>query len=54
MSTAVTPGHGQNVAIPRALFRQPKALQWFEDGKLMKATQGERQAGNFPPDQPQL
>jgi hypothetical protein len=30
---------------PRYLFRQPVALQWFENGKLMKRQEGERQAG---------
>ncbi|KAJ8101951.1 bacterial low temperature requirement A protein-domain-containing protein [Lipomyces tetrasporus] len=32
---------------PRSLFRQPLALQWIEDGKLMKRSEGERQAGRF-------
>jgi low temperature requirement protein LtrA len=31
----------------RFLFRQPRALQWFEGGKLMKRQDGERQAGRF-------
>jgi hypothetical protein len=31
----------------RFLFRQPRALQWFEGGKLMKLQDGERQAGRF-------
>jgi hypothetical protein len=29
----------------RALFRQPLALQWLEDGQLVKRQEGERQAG---------
>lgn len=33
------------VQTPRALFRQPLALQWFEDGELVKRKEGERQAG---------
>jgi hypothetical protein len=33
---------------PRALFRQPLALQWQEDGQLKKRAEGERQAGMFP------
>ncbi|KAF9248595.1 hypothetical protein DTO013E5_6377 [Penicillium roqueforti] len=32
---------------PRFLFHQPRALQWFEDGKLMRRQDGERQAGRF-------
>lgn len=31
----------------RFLFRQPRALQWFEGGKLMRLQDGERQAGRF-------
>jgi hypothetical protein len=31
----------------RALFRQPQALQWFENGVLKKRREGERQAGRF-------
>lgn len=30
---------------PRFLFRQPRALQWFEDGRLVKRHDCERQAG---------
>jgi len=30
---------------PRALFRQPLALQWFDDGELVKRREDERQAG---------
>ena len=30
---------------PRYLFRQPVALQWFENGKLVKRHEEERQAG---------
>lgn len=29
----------------RHLFRQPRALQWFENGRLVKRQEGERQAG---------
>ncbi|KAA8647066.1 hypothetical protein EYZ11_008798 [Aspergillus tanneri] len=32
---------------PRYLFRQPQALQWFENRKLVKRQEGERQAGRF-------
>ncbi|KAJ5825415.1 hypothetical protein N7474_002553 [Penicillium riverlandense] len=32
---------------PRFLLRQPRALQWFENGRLMKRQEGERQAGRF-------
>ncbi|KAK9357385.1 bacterial low temperature requirement A protein-domain-containing protein, partial [Lipomyces starkeyi] len=35
------------ISTQRALFRQPLALQWLEDGKLMKRSEGERQAGKF-------
>tara|TARA_R110002060_G_scaffold14487_2_gene20295 strand:+ start:521 stop:652 length:132 start_codon:yes stop_codon:yes gene_type:complete len=35
----------QKVATPRALFRQPLALQWFQDGELKKRKEDERQAG---------
>ena len=31
----------------RALFRQPLALQWFENGVLKKRSDEERQAGRF-------
>ena len=31
----------------RALFRQPLALQWFENGVLKKLSNEERQAGRF-------
>jgi hypothetical protein len=31
----------------RALFRQPLALQWFENGVLKKRCDEERQAGRF-------
>lgn len=34
---------------PNALFRQPLALQWFEDGALRRRSEGERQAGTFLP-----
>ncbi|KAL5360096.1 bacterial low temperature requirement A protein-domain-containing protein [Aspergillus floccosus] len=34
-------------ASSRHLFRQPRALQWFENGKLVKRQEGERQAGRF-------
>ncbi|KAK0123388.1 hypothetical protein ONS96_010379 [Cadophora gregata f. sp. sojae] len=37
----------QKVATPRALFRQPLALQWFQDGELKKREENERQAGRF-------
>lgn len=39
-------GHGRDGA-PRALFRQPLALQWFEEGKqgVQKRSEEERQAG---------
>lgn len=30
---------------PRYLFRQPVALQWFDNGKLVKRQEEERQAG---------
>jgi hypothetical protein len=30
---------------PRFLFRQPRALQWFENGGLVKRSEDERQAG---------
>jgi low temperature requirement protein LtrA len=33
--------------VPRALFKQPRALQWFEGRDLQKAKEGERQAGRF-------
>jgi hypothetical protein len=52
MATCVTvpggQGHGRDGA-PRALFRQPLALQWFEEGKkgVQKRSEGERQAGKL-------
>lgn len=39
-----TENHQSN---PRFLFSQPRALQWFEGGKLMRRQDGERQAGRF-------
>lgn len=35
----------QKVKTPRALLRQPLALQWFQDGELVKRKETERQAG---------
>ena len=35
----------QKVQTPRALFRQPLALQWFQDGELVKRMDNERSAG---------
>lgn len=35
----------QKVQTPRALFRQPLALQWFQDGELIRRKDEERQAG---------
>ncbi|KAJ6021181.1 hypothetical protein N7540_006685 [Penicillium herquei] len=32
---------------PRYLLRQPRALQWFENGRLVKRHDEERQAGRF-------
>ncbi|KAJ5709742.1 hypothetical protein N7493_010033 [Penicillium malachiteum] len=32
---------------PRYLLRQPRALQWFEKGRLVKRHEEERQAGRF-------
>lgn len=37
----------QKVQSPRALFRQPLALQWFEGGELVKRKDDERQAGEL-------
>ncbi|CAI7612174.1 unnamed protein product [Penicillium bialowiezense] len=37
----------ENLSDPRYLLSQPRALQWFEDGKLMRRQDGERQAGRF-------
>ena len=37
----------ENQSDPRFLFSQPRALQWFENGKLMRRQDGERQAGRF-------
>jgi hypothetical protein len=34
---------------PRYLFRQPRALQWFENGKLFKRSEEERQASKAAP-----
>lgn len=44
--------NGENdaaVSRPSALFRQPLALQWFEQGVkgIQKRKTGERQAGEF-------
>ena len=32
----------------RYLIRQPLALQWFDNGKLVKRCEQERQAGTLP------
>ncbi|KAL2061582.1 hypothetical protein VTL71DRAFT_6959 [Oculimacula yallundae] len=37
----------KQVQSPRALFRQPLALQWYYDGQLKKRKDDERQAGRF-------
>lgn len=37
----------ENHSNPRFLFSQPRALQWFEGGKVMRRQDGERQAGRF-------
>ena len=37
----------QKVQTPRALFRQPLALQWYQDGELVKRKENERQAGKW-------
>jgi hypothetical protein len=42
--THISSGEGKTEK-PRALFRQPLALQWFEDGQLKKRSEEERQAG---------
>jgi hypothetical protein len=34
---------------PRYLFRQPRALQWFEGGRLFKRHDNERAAGETAP-----
>ncbi len=39
--------HIQKQPNPRALFRQPLALQWFQDGELVKRKEDERQAGRL-------
>ncbi|KAJ5147914.1 hypothetical protein N7476_000573 [Penicillium atrosanguineum] len=39
-----TPEHSSN---PRYLFRQPRALQWFHNGRLVKRHDCERAAGRF-------
>ena len=47
MSVAMPDGETGSQARPRALFTQPRALQWFEDGKegVQKRGCEERQAG---------
>lgn len=47
MSVAMPDGETGAQTRPRALFRQPRALQWFEDGKtgVQKRDCEERQAG---------
>jgi hypothetical protein len=45
--TAISFQAGEQKQNPRALFRQPLALQWQEDGHLKKRAEGERQAGSF-------
>lgn len=37
----------ENVVASRHLIRRPKALQWFHNGELKKASDEERQAGRF-------
>ncbi|OQE21773.1 hypothetical protein PENSTE_c011G07966 [Penicillium steckii] len=39
--------HDLKAQNPRFLLRQPKALQWFEHGRLVKRHDCERQAGRF-------
>jgi hypothetical protein len=46
-TTAISSQGSEKVHKPRALFRQPLALQWQEDGHLKKRAEGERQAGVF-------
>ncbi|KAJ5887699.1 hypothetical protein N7495_007740 [Penicillium taxi] len=38
---------GELQSNPRYLIRQPRALQWFENGRLVKRHDEERQAGRF-------
>ncbi|KAK9366391.1 Low temperature requirement A [Lipomyces kononenkoae] len=45
--TGITTESTEEPVTPRALFRQPLALQWLEDGKLVKRSESERQAGRF-------
>ncbi|KAK9489784.1 bacterial low temperature requirement A protein-domain-containing protein [Lipomyces doorenjongii] len=47
MATITKTESSELISTPRALFRQPLALQWLEDGKLMKRSEAERQAGRF-------
>ncbi|KIW05434.1 uncharacterized protein PV09_03944 [Verruconis gallopava] len=49
MSVAMQDGQTGSQPRPRALFLQPRALQWFEDGKQGVQTRSsqERQAGRF-------
>lgn len=37
----------EHVEPSRHLVKRPKALQWFHNGELKKASEGERQAGRF-------
>jgi Bacterial low temperature requirement A protein (LtrA) len=37
----------EHVEPSRHLIKRPKALQWFHNGELKKASEGERQAGRF-------
>jgi len=43
--TAVNTGENGKDATSRALFRQPLALQWYENGEKKTRVEGERQAG---------
>ena len=36
-----------NAKPARYLIKRPKALQWFHNGRLQKASEEERQAGRF-------
>lgn len=49
MSAPTGIGTGDLRSNPRYLFRQPRALQWFDNGRLVKRHDSERAAGRTTP-----
>ena len=49
MSAPGAEAEAEHKSNPRFLLRQPRALQWFENGRLVKRHEEERQAGKGDP-----